>query len=181
MARAVDLVPGAAAGSSVTFTATDQLGVYTATPIVAPRRLRRPGGIGRPGGSLPAASRGPSPAASGTASSAAPGTDASGRIAFAVDLFDVAESAIAPGPTRVLEDLGTAVPGAAPSGAPTSNGAAGAAAARPNARDEVWIPIALGVLVLLCVEWIVYHRDAVQRGWRAIGGRLGRAPRAGSG
>jgi hypothetical protein len=64
---------------------------------------------------------------------------------------------------------------------PASGGDSAAAAARPNARDEVWIPIAFAVLVLLCLEWVVYHRDAVQRGWRAIGGRLGRGPRTGSG
>ena len=176
----VDLVPGAAAGSTVTFTATDQLGVYTATPIVAPDASAGPAGSGGPGASPPAASRAPSPAASGPAASAGQGADASGRIAFAVDLFDVGESAIAPGSVQALEELGTG-PGAGPSGAPASGGQPEAAATRPNAHDEIWIPIALGVLVLLCVEWIVYHRDAVQRGWRAVGGRLGRAPRAGSG
>src|SRR6476646_2944506 len=177
---AVDLVPGAAAGSTVTFTATDQLGVYSATPIHSPAASGTPAGSGGPGASPPAASRAPSPAASGPAASAAPGADASGRIAFAVDLFDVGESAIAPGSVQALEELGTG-PGAGPSGAPASGGQPEAAATRPNAHDEIWIPIALGVLVLLCVEWIVYHRDAVQRGWRAVGGRLGRAPRAGSG
>jgi hypothetical protein len=49
-----------------------------------------------------------------------------------------------------------------------------AAAARPNARDEIWIPIVFGVFVLLCVEWALYHRDTVLRGWRAVSGRLRR-------
>jgi hypothetical protein len=177
---AVDLVPGVAAGSTVTFTATDQLGVYTATPIVSADTSAGPAGSGAPAASLPAGPRSPSAAALGASPSAAPGTDASGRIAFAVDLFDVGESAIAPGSTQVLEDLGTGQPGAAPSGAPSASGGASATTARPNARDEIWIPIAFGVLLLLCVEWIVYHRDAVQRGWRAIGGRLGCPPRAGN-
>ena len=38
------------------------------------------------------------------------------------------------------------------------------------------------VLVALCVEWALYHRDAVLRGWRGVTGRLGRLRRpAGNG
>jgi VWA domain-containing protein/aerotolerance regulator-like protein len=170
----IDLVPGPAAGPVVTFTATEQLGVYTATPIAAPDAGASPGVSSAPASAVAA-----SPVASGSAAgmSAAPGTDASGRIAFAVDLFDVDESAIAPGSTQALEALGTAQPGPGASGAPGGGGTS--AADRPNARDEVWIPIAILVLVLLCVEWIVYHRDAVLRGWRALGGRIGGARGAG--
>jgi hypothetical protein len=106
------------------------------------------------------------------------GADPTAPIRFAVDLFDVDESAIAPGPNRVLEDLGKArlAPGA--SGAP-AGAAVDPAADRPAARDELWIPIVLLVLVGLCVEWTLYHRDAVHRAWRALTGRIRRP--AGSG
>jgi len=33
------------------------------------------------------------------------------------------------------------------------------------------------VLVVLSVEWALYHRDAVTRAWRAIAGRLRRPVR----
>jgi Ca-activated chloride channel homolog len=172
---AVDLVPGAAAGSSITFTQTDLLGVYTATPILAPAASGSPGAAPSASPSRPPAS----PVASGSAS---PGLDPAQPLAFAVDLFDVSESAIAPGPPRVLEDLGRAAAAPGASGAPTASGAGGtggpggAAATRPNARDEVWIPIVFVVLVVLCVEWALYHRDTVQRGWRALTGRIRRQP-----
>ena len=104
-------------------------------------------------------------------------------IRFAVDLFDVNESAIAPGPNRVLEDLGKTRPAGA-SGAPGSSGdpgnAANPVAGRPNARDELWIPIVLLVLVGLCVEWSLYHRDAVRRAWRGLTSRLRRSERGGA-
>jgi len=160
---ATDLIPGAAGGTSVTYTQTDELGLYTATPIAAPS----PSGSASPGASATA----PPAAPSGGAS---PAPDPGQPIAFAVDLFDVDESAIAPGTTRVLEDLGRSLgaspgPSAAP-GAPTS-----AVAERPNARDELWIPIVFLVLVFLCVEWALYHRDTVLRGWRGLTGRLRRS------
>jgi Ca-activated chloride channel family protein len=175
--RAVDLTPGAAGGPSVTYTQTDQLGVYAATPIVAPRASGSPGATSRPSAS----------ATTGSAGSAAPGglgqgVDASATIRFAVDLFDVDESAIAPGPIRVLEDLGRARSAGGASAGPGSSGApasADPAAGRPNARDELWIPIVLLVLVGLCLEWSLYHRDALLRAWRGLASRLGR--NAGSG
>ena len=52
---------------------------------------------------------------------------------------------------------------------------------RPNARDEVWIPIVFIVLLALCFEWALYHRDTVLRGWRALTGRLRRGSPAGGG
>ena len=174
--QAVDLLPGAAGGASVTYTATDELGVYVATPIAAPA----PSGSGAP-------SRAPSTAPSG-APTAVPsgvvdrGADPTAPIRFAVDLFDVDESAIAPGATRVLEDLGKAPAGASASGAPGASAAPGAATdpatTRPNARDELWVPIVLIVLVGLCVEWALYHRDAVLRAWRGLTGRLRRPARS---
>lgn len=179
--RAVDLLPGAAGGPSVTYTQTDQLGVYTATPIAAPAASGSPGASAGPSVSpSPSASSGlaGSPGASGAP--AGQGSDPTSSIRFAVDLFDVDESAIAPGPERVLVDLGAARPAPGASAAP--GGAADPAATRPNARDELWIPIVLLVLIALCVEWSLYHRDAVQRTWRSLTGRIRRpAPGPGSG
>jgi hypothetical protein len=117
----------------------------------------------------------PAPSASGPPGGV--GADPTAPIRFAVDLFDVDESAIAPGPNGVLEDLGRARPAPGASGAP---GAIDAAADRPPARDELWIPLVLLVLVGLCVEWTLYHRDAVLRAWRGITGRLRRPAGSGS-
>ena len=170
-----DLIPGAAGGTSVTYTQTDLLGVYTATPIAAPVASGGPSGSGAP---RPMATASPlAPAGSG---SAAPveGVDPAGPIRFAVDLFDIDESAIAPGAPRVLEDLGKARPAPGASGVP---GSASAVETRPNARDEIWIPIVFIVLVALCFEWALYHRDTVLRGWRALTGRLRRGSPAGGG
>ncbi|MDQ3127367.1 MAG: hypothetical protein M3Q66_02770, partial [Chloroflexota bacterium] len=169
--RAVDLLPGAAGGPSVTYTQTDQLGVYTATPIAAPAASGSPGESAAP-------SRSPSPSASGAP--AGQGIDPTAPIRFAVDLFDVDESAIAPGPERVLVDLGAAR--AAPDASAAPGGAADPTATRANARDELWIPIVLLVLIGLCVEWSLYHRDALQRTWRSLTGRIRRpAPGPGGG
>jgi Ca-activated chloride channel family protein len=182
--RAVDLTSGAGGGRSVTYTQTDQLGVYVATPIAAagasgsPAATVRPSSSSAPGSASPS---GASPAASGGLGQ---GADPSAPIRFAVDLFDVDESAIAPGPNRILEDLGKARPVAGASGAPGASAGAGSAAdpvaSRPNARDELWIPIVLLVLVGLCVEWSLYHRDAVLRAWRGVTGRLRRTERSAS-
>jgi hypothetical protein len=188
--RAVDLTPGAGGGPSVTYTQTDQLGVYVATPIALPA----PSGSGgpsrapsaAPSGATPSASGGPSPTAAATGG-VGPGADPMAPIRFAVDLFDVDESAIAPGSNRVLEDLGKTQPAAGASGAPGASGGAPApganvdpAASRPNARDELWVPIVLIVLVGLCFEWALYHRDAVLRAWRGLTGRLRRSQRSGT-
>jgi hypothetical protein len=176
--QAVDLLPGAAAGTSVTYTQTDQLGIYTATPLAA----AAPSGSAR-------ATTAPSPTPTPAASAALGSPDASGGlgtgadplapIRFAVDLFDVDESAIAPGSTQVLEQLGRAPAVSTVPGASARPGAADPAPARANARDELWVPIVLLILVVLCVEWSLYHRDALLRAWRAVTSRLRR--RAGSG
>jgi hypothetical protein len=55
-----------------------------------------------------------------------------------------------------------------------------AATERPAARDELWIPLVLLVLLVLSIEWAVYHRDAVIRSRRALTARLGRGRAAGS-
>jgi hypothetical protein len=179
--RAVDLIPGAAGGLTVTYTQTDQLGVYVATPIAlaapsgSPGATVRPSPSATPGGSGSGSPSG-APAAAPSGGGQGQGQDPAAPIRFAVDLFDVDESAIAPGPNRVLEDLGKARPVAGASGAPGA--AADPAASRPNARDELWIPIVLVVLLGLCVEWSLYHRDAVLRGWRGLTGRVRRGPRS---
>ena len=51
---------------------------------------------------------------------------------------------------------------------------------RPSARDELWIPIVLLVLLVLSIEWAVYHRDAVIRIRRGFATRLGRGQADGS-
>jgi hypothetical protein len=159
---AVDLAPGTSATTSVTFTQTDLLGVYTATAV------RTAGG--------PSASASPSPSATVAPSgSAAPNAaDPDAPVRFAVDLFDVQESRIGPGAVAVLEGLGRAAP---VPGASASPGAGPAVIERPPARDELWIPIVLLVLVGLSIEWALYHRDVVLRGWQAVSGRLHRPAR----
>ncbi|HUQ77342.1 MAG TPA: VWA domain-containing protein [Patescibacteria group bacterium] len=177
--RAVDLLPGAAGGPSVTYTQTDQLGVYTATPIAPSEPSGSTAASVPPAASL-AASASDRPTASSEASGAPPaqGIDPTAPIRFAVDLFDVDESAIAPGPDRVLVDLGAARP--APGASAPPGGVADPAATRPNARDELWIPIVVLVLLALCVEWSLYHRDAAQRAWRNLTRRI-RRPASGPG
>jgi hypothetical protein len=175
--RSVDLVPGAAAGTTVTYTQTDQLGVYTATPISAPTPSGSPGASRAPSAE-PSASRAPAASGSpGPGSGPGTGADPTAPIRFAVDLFDVDESAIAAGSTAGLEKLGRAAPAPGASSAP---GVTDPAATRPAARDELWIPIVLLILVVLCVEWSLYHRDAVLRGWRGLTGRIRRADRSGA-
>lgn len=166
-----ELVPSATGGASVTFARTELLGIYTVTPIL---------GAGTPS-AAPSSSPGPSASASpgasagtgaGASASPPPVVDPYAPVRFAVDLFDVNESTIAPGSAAALERLGT-TPGASP--------APGAGTVAPaTTRDELWIPILLLVLVALCVEWAVYHRDAVIRLRRSLGARFGRASVDGS-
>jgi Ca-activated chloride channel family protein len=179
----VDLAPGTSGGQAVTFTQTDLLGVYTATPIFVPGASGGPSAspeATRPSNAPSAAPSGSGavPAATASGSPGGVGADPTAPIRFAVDLFDVDESAIAPGPNRLLEDLGRARPAPGASGAP--GGGVDAAADRPAARDELWIPLVLIVLVGLCVEWTLYHRDAVLRAWRGLMGRLRRPAGSGS-
>ena len=65
---------------------------------------------------------------------------------------------------------------AEPSGSPGASPGTGGARTepRPPARDELWIPIVLLVLVVLVAEYLVYQRDAVSRLWRGATARLGR-------
>ena len=159
----VELVPGTGLATTVTFAGTELPGVYIVTPHLAPSPSAAP--------SVSSSPATPRPSASGALPSAAPpAVDPMAPVRFAVDLFDVNESTIAPGSAATIEALGAA---ANASSAP-------AATPRPAARDELWIPLVLLVLVVLSVEWAVYHRDAVIRLQRGFATRLGRGSADGS-
>jgi hypothetical protein len=191
----VEVAPGTLGGTAVTFTQTDQLGVYTVRPLGLPDPSASASASPSPS---PTPSPTPAPSASGSGAPATPApgatprpTDPSAPIHFAVDLFDVAESNIAPGTAAALTALGG---GAAPSDSAAPSGSGGASpsasveptpspsavvapvapADRPPARDQLWVPILLLVLAVLVVEWAVYQRDALTRLWRGLGARLGR-------
>ena len=167
-----ELVPSLASGSAVTYALTDLPGIYTVTPTGTTAASPAPSGSAaltpRPSAS---ASAGPSASAGATPLA----VDPNAPVRFAVDLFDLGESSIAPGSPGAIEALGTtaAVPGA--SAAPGT-----AAVERPTTRDELWVPIVLVVLLGLCLEWAIYHRDAVIRVRRSLGDALGRRPDGGT-
>ncbi len=173
-----ELVSGTSGGSAVTYAATDLPGVYTVTPIAdpdpsaAPSATIRPSATaGRTPGASPSGSASPAPSASPVL------VDPLAPVRFAVDLFDVDESTIAPGSAAAIEALGRG-PGPSPSAGAGSGG--GSVTERPTTRDELWVPIVLLVLVALCVEWAMFHRDGLIRIRRALATRLGRdASRAG--
>jgi hypothetical protein len=158
-----ELVAPTRGAASVTFARTDLLGIYSVTGIPDPAASAAPSGASLPASPAPAASAGAGtsdgaptfrPAAAGAPSR------------FAVDLLDVDESVIAPGDPAKLTALGTA---------PGTGSGSGAPVERPNARDELWIPIVLIALVLLTLEWLVYERDTLARIRRAVAARLGRS------
>jgi hypothetical protein len=159
-----ELVAPAGGAGSVTFARTDLLGVYTVTPV-------KDGGAPSASASAGAgqgASAGPASADPSAAATFRP-ADPDAPVRFAVDLLDVDESQIAPGDAAAITRLGTtAGPGAS---APPGSGS-GEPAERPNARDELWIPIVLIALVLLTLEWLVYERDSLARLRRSAGARL---------
>ncbi len=156
-----ELVRGTPTAVTAIFSRTDLLGVYSVAAVI-PDASPAPGASAGGSPSTPA-----SPVTSPTASAgASAGTSASPEpvdpgapVRFAVDLLDVDESTIAPGDAAAIAALGG-----------PSNTAA--AAERPPARDEMWIPILLAVLALLLLEWMVYERDALARLRRSLAGRL---------
>lgn len=162
----IDLAPAVAGGGTATFAATEQLGVYTVT-------ARGPAGAeGTPAGSSgapPSASptAAPADAASPSPALAEPGAP----VLFAVDLFDIGESTIAPGSAAALEALGSAR---------ADGGAGGAGDDRPPARDDLWVPLAVIALAFLLLEAFVFQRDALVRIRRRLGTIPGRRPSAGA-
>ena len=155
----------------MTFARTDLLGIYTVTA------LADPDASAAPSGASPDAPSGAPSAAAGAVTSPDPSAgptfrppEAGAPTRFAVDLLDVDESNIAPGDAARLTALG-ATTGGSGTGAGTGSGGA---VERPNARDELWIPIVLLALVLLTLEWLVYERDTLARVRRAVAARLGR-------
>ena len=82
-----------------------------------------------------------------------PGGATLGRVA--ANLFDPAESNIAPGDPRRLVEMGRAGP-------------SDAVAQQPS-RAEWWWPLALLGLALLCVEWLLFHRPTRTRLNRILG------------
>ena len=167
----VELLPGTGLATAVTFAGTDLPGVYTVTPHLGPTASGGPSASGPLVTPRPTA--GASAGASGAAASPTAPVDPNAPVRFAVDLFDVDESTIAPGSAATIERLG-----AAPAASPAPGTAS--ATTRPSARDELWIPIVLVVLFLLSIEWAVYHRDAVIRIRRGFATRLGRGQADGS-
>ena len=168
-----DLVPSstAAGASAVTYAETDLPGVYTVTPIVDPKASAAPSSSAGPT-AAPSGSPTSRPSASPGASGLPAVDDPLAPARFAVDLFDVDESTIAPGSAATIEALGTT---AAASPAPGPSGQPGTTVTeRPTARDELWVPIVLLILGVLCVEWALYHRDGLVRVRRSLATRLGR-------
>ncbi len=183
----VDLAPATPGAGSVVFSLTEELGVYTATPVFAsPVPTASAGPTASTG---PTASAGPtaspSPATGASATPTQAPLDPAAPVRFAVDLFDPAESNIALGSAAEIEALGrrpgqSPSPGASPTPTPEATGVPGPSASPgsggagvdtpPVTRDELWIPVVLLVLAVLLVEWLVYHRDAVTRLWRSARG-----------
>ena len=192
----IELAPGTEGGTSVSFSQTDQLGVYSASPVY-PQATPGPSATAAPSATAtPSASASPSSSPGGSPTPVPTGgpIDPNAPQRFAVDLFDPDESTIAPGSAAAIEALGLAAgasggPSASPtaSGSPEPSGSPAASAQpspvtgggttaepRPPARDELWVPIVLLVLLILVAEWLVYQRDAVLRLWRGATTRLGR-------
>jgi len=165
----------------VTFSATDQLGVYTIVPtgLTAAPSPRASGGAAS---QVPVASAEPSGSPRSSADPSGSPTpravDPNAPVRFAVDLFDVDESTIAPGSPSALEALGGGVasPSASPGQSPAVSPGAGAGSVTPPprqpARDELWVPIVLLALAVLFAEWAVYQRDGLIRFRRALAARL---------
>lgn len=160
----VELVPGSGLAASVTFAGTDLPGVYVVTPHLPAAGSAAPSGTTAPSQAA---------ASSGSPAGSAPPVDPNAPARFAVDLFDVNESTIAPGSAANIEALGVVATASASPGSSAATGAT-ATTTRPTARDELWVPIVLLVLIALCIEWAVYHRGALIRLRRRFGDRLRR-------
>ncbi len=167
-----ELIAPTKGAGSVTFARTDLLGVYTVTGIPDPDATPAATSSGAPSPSAAAGSPGAPPTFRPA--------DPNAPVRFAVDLLDIDESNIAPGDASMLTALGA--PAASPGpGASSDPGGGSATGERPNARDELWIPIALAALLVLTAEWLVYERDTLARIRRGAAARLQRTPSAGRG
>jgi hypothetical protein len=164
-----DLAPAVTGGAAATFATTEQLGIYTVTPLGLADG--KPAAAGSPGG---APSARPIDAPVGSPSPSPVLVDPAAPVQFAVDLFDVNESTIAPGSAAALEALGSAAAGGA------AGGGSGAGDDRPPARDALWVPLAVIALVFLVLEAVVFQRDALVRIRRRLGGMARRRPSAGA-
>ena len=76
----------------------------------------------------------------------------------AVNLFSADESDVAPGDSQALVDMGRVTSG-------------GQTATQPT-RAEWWWPLAVAALVLLAVEWLLFHRPTRRSVARLLGRRL---------
>jgi Ca-activated chloride channel family protein len=171
----VQVLPGTVGAATVSVDGTDQLGVYSARPVGLAGQPSATPGSGAPSADPSSSGVAAAPIASpaGSARPTAPPVDPTAPARFAVDLFSVQESAIGPGSAASIEALGTvgALGQGTSPGASPGPGATPVAERRP-ARDELWGPLLLIVLVLLCVEWAVYERDGLRRITRSIAARL---------
>ncbi len=149
----VELAPGRRGAGSVTFVATDLLGVYSSEPIFPEGSPGPTGATHMPSATPPSSPTGSaSPGPTGAANASVSGAQAEGPALFAVDLLDPDESNIAPTNAEALTALGAA--------------RAATAAEAPRVREEWWIPLALLALLLLLAEWFVYERDGARRLWQ---------------
>jgi Ca-activated chloride channel family protein len=161
-----ELLAPTSGAASVTFARTDLLGVYTVTPIAGANASPTPVATARPSATaVPTASASTAAGAAGASPGATPTfrpADPNAPVRFAVDLLDVDESRIAPGDAAKIQALGT----------PAAQPGTGGTAERPNARDEIWIPIVLIALLVLTLEWLVYERDTLARLRRSVLARV---------
>src|SRR5262249_41527419 len=102
----VELVPATVGAPSVVYSQTELLGVYSASPVF-PNATPGPSGVSGPTpGAVTPAPTGPAPTlapgASPTPVPTSPPIDPNAPVRFAVDLFDVSESNIAPGSAAVI-------------------------------------------------------------------------------
>jgi Ca-activated chloride channel family protein len=158
-----DLVAPTGSAGSVTFARTELLGVYSVTPIADPDTTPAPSSSL---GVSPSATPSAAPASAGASPTFRP-ADPDAPVRFAVGLLDVDESRIAPGDAARLQELGEAAASPGPGA-----GADTPAELRPNARDEIWIPIVLLALLVLTLEWLVYERDTLARLRRGLAARF---------
>jgi von Willebrand factor type A domain/Aerotolerance regulator N-terminal len=157
-----ELSAATADGRVVTFAGTDIPGIYTVTPIPSATSGASSDDAGASATPSPTATGSGGPAGSADPADEPPPDDPLAPVRFAVAMFDVDESTIAPGSAAAIEALGStanAVP--SPGASPAPSGGAGAVPDRATSRDELWVPLVLLVLGALCVEWAVYHRDGL--------------------